>query len=107
MDKGDVLRWFRTLSDKDFVDFFYEASSGRPLDRDLPENCYVICESSFSGESSQHETVFLARPRDKSLRWAEDSPICQYGECSTCKAPLMSWAKEVICPVCGNEAYCT
>lgn len=39
--------------------------------------------------------------------WADGTPIANLGECELCKAVLYSWAKQVICPLCGSKGWCT
>lgn len=37
------------------------------------------------------------------LPWNDDTRLSQYGTCRNCDTKLVSWAKRVVCPNCGNK----
>jgi len=63
------------------------------------------------GDQGVAYTSLVATPDQEyyggSAEWETESPICQYGVCNGCSSKLTSWAKHVLCPVCGRKVCCS
>ena len=109
MNKIDVLNWIKTLTDKQFVELFYEATEEHntsDMPTDTAKGHFVLAD------------VLIWEDKDIGIEFAglnfypddvyeDDYPICQSGTCRNCKNKIRSFAKRILCPICGNEAYGT
>lgn len=105
-----ALTYLTGLSDKAFVEFFYEAVRDR-VTSDIKEGhghlILADAEKAPDGERWDIEFLALHDRQNYSAEWGDDSPICQSGTCHGCGQIVRSWAKKAICPVCGAQASCT
>lgn len=106
-----------SLSNKQLVEFLTNLLQQRRSDEGV-ESAYLqahwcLAQASRSladnGAWEEWQIELLANHDSEHYKkgWVDDVPICQSGECKECHMPLLSWAKDVICPVCGNKAYAT
>lgn len=109
MDRRGVVAWLASLTDKQFVDFFYEAVSERDTSEFDGECGHFVIADTSKMPDEKRDTVFLALPDsdEYSGEWADDSPICQTGQCIECGSWVRSIAKHAICPICEAKVYCT
>ena len=109
MDRHNVRVWLSSLTDKQFVEFFYEAVSGRDTSEIEGESGHLVVADTSKLPDEERDTVFLAipDPDEYSGGWADDSPICQTGQCIECGSWVRSVAKHAICPICHAKVYCT
>jgi hypothetical protein len=114
MNKNDVIQWTEALSDKQLIEFFYEATKGRFIYRGeesyMQSHLVISNASRLKKDNDVWEEWSLASigehdPKKYLNSWADDSPICQSGRC--CGYEIISWAKNVVCPICGKEVYAT
>ena len=105
-----ALDWIAKLTDKQFAEFFTEAVRGR-LTSDTKEQRghFVLADASFDPDDKCWDlAVVCVHDRNHyDGEWDDEAPICQAGECSTCKAETTSWARYSVCPVCGTLVYGT
>lgn len=112
--RRQAVQWAATLTDKEFVEFFYEAVRGRATGdtRLLPglDGHFVLGDAQrYDSEPPGSERWYvqlMALPREGD-RWAADAAICQSGTCRKCGQQVRSWAKDLLCPVCGTSGYGT
>ena len=109
MKPHDLTRALRTLTDKQFVEVFYETVQGRhiyPADRDVVDAHLILVNAvrDRSEGADSRWTVELVCPTP-GQEWPDDAPICQAGE--HCGLSTASWAKTSQCPVCGGLVYGT
>jgi hypothetical protein len=104
-----ALTYLRSLSEKSFTEFFYEAVRDRPKD-DIFDKHFVLAtvENVEGTESGVQDWVLsvVGLPADD-RHWSNQAPIYQAGNCRRCKLDVMSWSKQIRCPICGAEAYGT
>jgi hypothetical protein len=108
MNKEKVATWLNALTDKQFVEFFYESLAHRHLyssKRKHVDAHLVLAnacrELEDGGQWAPWRLELMCPATDK--RWADDAPLCQFGE--HCGLETTSWAKRSICSICGNEVY--
>jgi hypothetical protein len=107
MDKVKVAAWLSSLTDKQFVEFFYESLASRHLshaERGHVDSHLVLANVSRildDGVTWGEWSLELLCPADEA--WADDAPVCQFGE--HCGLGTVSWAKRSVCPVCGGNVY--
>jgi hypothetical protein len=110
MDKTVVAAWLNSLTDQQFITFFYESLSSRHLhepEREFTQSHLVLANASrMKDENDGWEPwqleVLCPTPGEA---WVDDAPVCQYG--SHCGVVTASWAKRSVCPICGGEVYGT
>ncbi|QVL30740.1 hypothetical protein KIH39_18020 [Telmatocola sphagniphila] len=109
MNRDSVLAWLSSMTDKQFVDFFYEAASNRDTSEIDGERGHFVLANTSKVPGEERDTVFLAMPNpiNDSDGWSKDCPICQTGQCTECGSLVRSIAKHAICPVCEAKVYCT
>jgi hypothetical protein len=109
MDRSAVIAWLSSMTDKQFIDFFYDAVSGRDTSEMEGERGHLVMANASQFPGEDRDTVFLALPDpDKYPEgWADDSPICQTGQCIECGSPIRCVAKHAVCPICMAKVYCT
>lgn len=105
MTRSELIDEIRKLTDKQFVEFFYDAVTERNIysgDGGLWESHLILANAVRERENGQTWTVELIcyTPGDD---WPDDSLLCQSG--IHCGLPTMSWAKKAQCPVCNGEVF--
>ena len=102
--RARALDWISGLTDKQFSEFFYDAVLERRTS-DTPEEQghFVLADARRDSDSTGWDVDFVALPQ-KREPWADDVPICQTGECSSCGRVIRSWAKHQRCPICNEPA---
>ncbi len=110
MDKAEVAAWLNALTDKQFVEFFYESLAGRhlySLEREYLDSHLVLAnacrEMDAEDQWGSWRLELLCPTPDGD--WVDDAPVCQFGE--HCGVDTASWAKNSVCPVCGGHVYGT
>ena len=102
-----VVQYLRSLADKELAELFYEVARGRRTSDTAEEKRHlVLAEVAQEGETWSLEVIALADPAEYA-EWLAGSPVCQSGVCGDCGTQVRSWAKHMICPVCGSKAYGT
>ncbi len=111
----EAKKYIQSLSDKQAVEFLYEVLADRPegkWDRPDEKNRWVLACTGLNEPQSPNpvwELLVLAQSNstERPDNWDADSPICQEGTCDNCGISFISWAKNLICPVCDEEGYGT
>lgn len=107
-ERARALSWLSSCTDKEFVDFFYEAASSRVSEEPRAfRTHFVLGQASIEGDAGTWSLSVINQPVGNDTAWAPDSPICQEGRCGACSAVGVSWAKAARCAVCGAEVYGT
>lgn len=106
MKEREVVGWVESLTDKQFVDFFYAAVASRSTSDFSEWNGHFLLANAEKLPGEPWEIDLIAR-HDPGNEWPEDSPICQSGICSQCSNTVRSISKNAICPVCDAKVYCT
>jgi hypothetical protein len=89
------------LTEKQMVETIYSALRKRGAD-------WVLAVSELLPNGKSRLDLFSPHdPETYPDGWSDDAVIANLGECGHCGATLFSWAKRVICPVCGSKANCT
>jgi len=106
MNREQILAWIGSLTDKQLVELFYDATSDRDVDG---EQGRLAVAKACTFPDDERETTFLALPDPDAYPsgWVDDAPFCQSGSCVECECLIRSFAKRVICPICGAKANCT
>lgn len=107
MTRDAMIAEIRKLTDKQFVEFFYDAVKDRNIyagEEGLWESRMVLANAVRERENGDGWTVELVCPTPGDA-WPDDSLLCQSG--IHCGLPTMSWAKQSRCPVCHGEVYGT
>lgn len=103
-----VVQYLRSLADKELAEVFYEVLRCRTTsDTAEGKGHFVLADVVQEGETWSLEVVALADPAEYAKGWLAGAPVCQSGVCSDCGTKVRSWAKHMICPVCGSKAYGT
>ena len=103
-----VVQYMRTLGDKELAELFYEATRDRPnSDVSSARRHFVLADVSLEEGQKWHLDVIALHDPAKYAEWAPNSPVCQWGTCEGCGFAVKSWAKHMLCPVCGGAAYGT
>ena len=82
MDSEKAASWLNSLSDKEFVDFFYSSIASRhvyPLERGYLDSHLVLANATRDREgpdSFGHWQLQLLCPTSEA--WVHDAPICQF-----------------------------
>ena len=116
--KDESINYIKTLSEKELVDFFYEATQNRRVHNEYEDGFEIetlcIVQSAFGKYSNEIDTEsyheFMALPTDelKDLEWVKkEQNITEQGKCSKCKVLILCVTKEAICPICNNIVECT
>jgi hypothetical protein len=92
---------FDHLTEKQLVETIYSVLRRRGLP------WVLACPESLLHGESRLDLLSLHDPEVYPGGWADYAPIANLGECGLCKAVLYSWAKQVICPLCGSKGWCT
>ena len=67
--------------------------------------CQNFALALVESENQSVRIILVAAPIDDDF--FDDAPICQYGTCMNCQTAVGSWAKQVVCPVCGEDVFCS
>jgi hypothetical protein len=110
MERGEIIRALKSLTDKQFIELFYEAAAGRNVyhhESEHTESRLILAnaERDKMPDSRFPEWQFQLLCPTPGDDWHDESPICQFGQ--HCGYETASWAKKSICPVCGDEVYGT
>ena len=113
MDKSEVIAWLRQLPDKAFFEVVYESAAGRgPDEHDRAwREAHVVVgfavrETEDGTRSNRWSSELVALPRDsRSSHGVDNAILCESAE--HCGHVLISWAKEICCPLCGSELHAT
>jgi hypothetical protein len=98
MTKSELIEALRRLTPKDLADVVLDATAQMDPHGEPSPMRWVIGVA----DPEDHHVSIVCRPEEK---WADDSPLCQFGEHAGLET--VSWAKNAICPVCGNDVYGT
>ena len=109
MTRLDLVDGLRALTDKQFVEVFYEAVYGRHIysaERNVLDAHLVLANAvrhREEGHDGRWSVELICHTPDQD--WRDDAPICQAGE--HCGTSTASWGKRSMCPVCGDVVYGT
>jgi hypothetical protein len=108
----EYVRYIRSLGgDRAVVEFFYEAlRDAWTTFGDAERTHWIIGLVTELPSQGSFQTSVAALPDATHYDDVQDlgeQLLCQEGECETCGAPCASWAKHMLCPVCGNAVYGT
>ena len=109
INKEQCLKLMKGLTDKQFVQLFYEAMSGRntsDMGEDVAKGHFILADV-LTWEDKEINIEFVGLNFYKEDTYEDDYPICQSGTCQNCKNKIRSFAKRILCPICSNEAYGT
>jgi hypothetical protein len=109
MKRDNVIAWLSSMTDKEFVDFFYDAVSNRNTSEFEGDRGHLVLADTSQLPGEERDTVFLALPDPDaySIEWAKESPLCQTGQCTECRSWVRCIAKNAICPICEAKVCCT
>jgi hypothetical protein len=118
MSKTEAIQYLESLTNKQLVELLSEVFKSRRCDEGTEEEYlqahWCIAEVSRlqtddgkGWESWEVEILARHDPKKYDFDWSDNSPICQGGKCTECGTKLFSWAKKIVCPVCGAKAYAT
>ena len=106
-----VVSYLRRLAVKELAEIFYDAVRERALSRaEKDAKRHFVLGDAMYTEDGKWYLDFIAREDPDSEDagpWAEGVPVAQEGDCETCGSQVRSWAKRMLCPVCGSKAYGT
>ena len=118
LERKKAINYIQNLSEKQFVDFFYEAVTNRNEDQLVPngyeKDRICLIRTSFGAfenkEDKEHLSEFMALPTEEfsKIKWIQKmSNVTEQGRCKKCKAQVISVAKLAACPICDTEVECT
>jgi len=120
--RATAISYLKSLSDKEFVDLFYEAAEDRNVCNDLgaefegdfDSTTWIIATSDYGRingkEDPEPYTLIAAIP---SPEWSktelvhESRELLNSGACERCSIELQCVAKEAVCPICNSIVSCT
>ena len=106
-DSQTVIDYLKELGEGDLLELFSEAM------KDRPENWFIgVGNHNPDGEgritpSPTGWDVQILAPHDPAEYdgpWDQTAPFVREARCTTCQADLISYAKQMKCPVCGTSA---
>ncbi len=112
MSRTELIDTLSGLTEKQFVELFYEIANNRRDQTEYDKSHWTLVEARLIetlhkvGKRSQTwytEFLCVANPVEYPDGWADDVPICQNGTCHNCGYDFISYAKEAICAVCGGN----
>lgn len=110
MDRDQAAAWLNSLTDNQFVEFFYKYLASRHLsemERSYIDSHLVLANATRSldddGETWGEWSLELVCPTQHPM--VDDTSICEFGQ--HCGMGTMSASKHSICPICGGEVYGT
>ena len=118
MNQEQTKKYLNSLTNKQLVvlltDVFQSRRCDEGTEKEYLEAHWCIAEASRfktddgkDWENWEVELLALHDPEEYEGEWDDKSSICQGGGCSECGVKLFSWAKRIICPVCGSKEYAT
>lgn len=96
IERSEVVKWLGGLTEKQLAEVFHEASPAPSSDSRL------VLAVARRIDDDTWETSVIGVSAD-GVPWADDAPLSQEGSCFRCDSRVISWAKGMICPVCGNK----
>lgn len=118
MNQDKVKNYLGSLTNKQLVELLSTVLKARRCDEGT-EEAYIqahwcIAEVSRfkkdNGEGREDWEIKLLALHDAKQYergWVDNASICQSSKCRACDTKLFSWAKHIICPVCGAKVYAT
>ena len=109
MQRQEIIGALQQLTDKQFVELFYEAVHGRHvyLSERRAFDAHLVLANAVRDVGSDDKaswTLEVVCPTPE-RQFTDDSALCQAGE--HCGHSTVSWAKVSQCPVCGGDVYGT
>jgi hypothetical protein len=101
-----VIQHLRDLGEREFAELFYDIARARSVRN--PEGTarhLVLADAARDDGKWVVEVIAGHDPAQYRDGWAPGVPICQSGTCESCGNELRSWAKHMLCPICGATAY--
>ena len=99
-DRTEMMTWLSGLTEKQLAEVFHEARPNQSSDS------RIVLALARRVEDEPWE-ISLIGMNAGGEPWADDALLCQDGSCFQCDSRVTSWAKRMICPVCGNELHGT
>jgi len=118
MNQDQAKAYLDSLSNKQLVELLLDVLNKRRGDEGA-EAAFVqahwcVAEASrmqaANGIDWEAWDVELLAAHDSSVYdsgWDDQALLCQSGQCGECGMALLSWAKAIVCPVCGSAASAT
>lgn len=120
----EIMEWFKNLTDKQLVEFFYQAVQGRRISGNgehYHQEHLILANASrmrdyHNPESESEEfgpwehweiDLLAVHDQQNSSGWVDDAPICQMGGCGCNEHQVLCYDKRAICPICGAPVYGT
>ena len=110
MDEDRIAAWLNSLTDYQFVEFFYKYLASRHLsdmERSYVDSHLVLATAKRilddNGETWGEWSLELVCPTQHPM--VDDTSICEGGQ--HCGLETISACKYSICPICGEEVYGT
>jgi len=104
--RESIVKFLRGLGYKDLVEIFYDVVRDRSTgDVADAKGHYIIANVATEDGTWTLEVIAREDPERYPSGWAPDVPVCQSGVCEGCGSQVRSWAKHMLCPVCGGKAY--
>lgn len=103
--RAAALEYLRALCSKEFAEFFYEAVRDRMTSETPAVRGHFVLADAWFDDDSGWTADFIALGDSAKYgegSWAADLPLCESGECHECGTTIRSWAKSMICPICGS-----
>ncbi len=118
MNEEQVKTFLESLTNKQLVEFLSDVLKKRRCDEGteeafsqahwcLAETSRFLTDDEKGWEEWEVELLALYDPDEYEGSWDDNSPICQGGKCMECGTKLFSWAKKIVCPVCGSKSFAT
>jgi hypothetical protein len=107
MNRAEIVAQLRCLTDKEFIEIFYEACAGRNIYAgDIGEAQLVLANAERHPEDDGTYSPWrLQLLTLNDGNWADDSPVCQFGEhCGFETAGCSKWS---MCAICGGSVFGT
>lgn len=116
MDRNQAKQYLSNLTNLELVEFLEDELSKRTCDDKAPDIqarwCLVevsrlLSDDEKSWEDYELDIISVHDSEKYPEGWHADSPICQQGKCTECGFKVVSWAKNMTCPVCSESVYGT
>ena len=105
MNHEGIIQYLNGLSDKQFIELFYEACRSRNIYRLEPDlQAHLVLANALRDYDNPEWELELLCPTP-GQEWVDDAPIGQFG--THCGHKTASWSKNSVCPICGKEVYGT
>ena len=109
--RDSVITYLQALADKELVELFADAVGGRSRsDMKGGEHHLLVADATL--QDGRWDVSVIGREDPDRYRPDLASlvgevfpnvPIRARGVCATCDAQVRSWAKQMLCPVCGSK----